>query len=127
MGEILKTQCTKCEYKMEFFVGAGMLYDRIEVVKPLFIGSAAEKLAPLLKQGGHMGFIANSLLAVCDRCNGLSTMPTVTVYLNEGGTLKVSNPCTCGGNLAPVDYQGGDVSCPSCKASLDILEDGHWD
>lgn len=127
MGKKLTAHCTQCTYSKDFAIGAGMFFNRIDAVKPLFTESAAREIDSLMSQNPPPMFTADKLLAVCAECDSLEELPTIIFHPKDHPPVEIRNICSCTGRLSPVDYLTTEISCPNCKAILEIQESGHWD
>lgn len=126
MGHILELSCSDCYYKESFFLGAGMLYNNLEIVKEQFNETEVKKINTWLNWHKTDRFNADTVLAFCKECGRFEAMPLLTFYSSKK-EKEFCNTCTdCGKQLDRIGNET-EIPCPKCGCILHKENIGNWD
>lgn len=121
MGTIVRGKCPECGYRAEILTGGGLRDCEPKTALSAARGDPGLEAALI----NHGQFRIERFSAVCGACRRILAAAQVTYWTPDGAEHTVPAACPgCGGSVKRYD---GEMPCPVCGHSLDLMPVGHWD
>ena len=132
MGQLLNLKCNKCGYETNLGVGAGISFNRPDVVSIFFDKKTAEVILAVIERVGNGSWSVVKEIGVCERCGKISAIAEFRAAEKDGRIVEYRAKCPCGGVVdifSPEDVLADrkKLSCPACGDVLEITHQGYWD
>lgn len=132
MGQLLNLKCNKCGYETNLGVGAGISFNRPDVVSFFFDKKISEEIFAVIERIGNGSWSVVKEIGVCEKCGKISAIAVFRATDSDGRTVEYRAKCPCGGEVelfSPEDVLNGrkKLSCPACGDVLEVTSQGYWD
>ena len=132
MGQIVEVKCTKCGYKESLKLGAGMLYNKPDVVLGLFDDASKEEIKKTLSDNKTAMWYAYKELGRCISCKKLSEIAVFKLSKTDGDSKTIVSRCKCQKEAELIDSDNAieghiKVKCPICNEEMEVKVIGNWD